>query len=400
MIARQSSRSCGPDRDVLRGAFALNRASAAGLVAWLVWLLLTPVVLAGEPNDAFASRAPAARRAALERFGGNEQSEAAVKRALQWIVDHQLPDGGWCFDHRVGPVVNGRARTSDHPGSKTQARNAATAMALLPLLGAGHTHKQGDHQQAVQAGLEYLGKHQKPDGSWHETQGMMYSHGLAAIAFCEAYGMTHDAVLMPGAQASLNFLSYAQDPEGGGWRYMPRQPGDTSVTGWQVAALKIGQAAGLQVPLTTFQKASKFLDSVEKDGAYYGYTGPGQGPATTAVGVLCRMHLGRTRDAEATKEGIQFLTGLGPSSGAGANLYYDYYATQVLRQYGGEPWEKWNAAMRDFLVSTQAAEGPAAGSWYFAGGHGAESGGRLYNTSLATLILEVYYRHPPIYAEP
>jgi len=40
----------------------------------------------------------------------------------------------------------------------------------------------------------------------------MYSHGLAAIAFCEAYGMTHDAVLMPGAQASLNFLSYAQDP--------------------------------------------------------------------------------------------------------------------------------------------------------------------------------------------
>jgi len=37
----------------------------------------------------------------------------------------------------------------------------------------------------------------------------------------------------------------------------------------------------------------------------------------------------------------------------------------------------------------------------FGGGdHGAEKGGRLYCTSLATLILEVYYRHPLIYSEP
>ena len=31
------------------------------------------------------------------------------------------------------------------------------------------------------------------------------------------------------------------------------------------------------------------------------------------------------------------------------------------------------------------------------GGHGAEAAGRLYCTSLATMILEVYYRHLPIY---
>ncbi len=212
--------------------------------------------------------------------------------------------------------------------------------------------------------------------------------------------MTHDAALLPKAQASINFLSYAQDPVGGGWRYVPRQRGDTSVTGWQVAALKTGHMAALHVNPTAILGTSKFLDSVEKNRAYYGYTGPGQEPATTAVGMLCRMHLGRARDAEATKKGIQFLTKLGPSTGAVANLYYDYYATQVLRQYGGGLWEKWNAALRDFLVSTQVAEGAAAGSWHFAGGHGADAGGRLYNTSLATLILEVYYRHPPIYAEP
>ena len=31
--------------------------------------------------------------------------------------------------------------------------------------------------------------------------------------------------------------------------------------------------------------------------------------------------------------------------------------------------------------------------------HGPEAAGRLYSTSLATMILEVYYRHLPIYGQ-
>lgn len=358
------------------------------------------VPAADAPPRALGSRDAAQRQRLLARYGGNEHSEAAVRRALQWIVDHQLPDGGWSFDHRLGPVVNGRARTSDHPGGLTLARSASTAMALLPLLGAGHTHQQGDYQAAVRAGLDYLIGRQKPDGSWHEPSGTMYSHGLAAIALCEAYGMTRDAALQPSAQGSLNFASYAQDPQGGGWRYSPRQPGDTSVTGWQFAALKSGQAAALSVPPETLARVDKFLGSVEKDRAFYGYTTAGQGPATTAIGILCRMHQGRKRDVEAMQKGVQFLATYGPSTGAAANLYYDFYATQVMWQYGGEPWQKWNVVLRDFLVNSQATDGPEAGSWYCRGGHGADQGGRLYCTSLAALILQVYYRHPPIYASP
>jgi len=33
------------------------------------------------------------------------------------------------------------------------------------------------------------------------------------------------------------------------------------------------------------------------------------------------------------------------------------------------------------------------------GDHGSERGGRLYCTSMATMILEVYYRHMPIYGK-
>jgi hypothetical protein len=385
---RESSR-WGTGRSI-RGAWEAKPESGVVQAAY--------IAVSDELPSAFAGRHPSARRALLERNGGNEQSEAAVKRALDWIVDHQLPDGSWCFDHCTGPVVNGRERTSNHPGELRDARNAATAMALLPLLGAGHTHQHGEYQPAVQAGLNYLIGRQKPDGGWNEPSGSMYSHGLAAIAVCEAYGMTHDGELTPRAQAAVNFLLHGQDPVGGGWRYQPRQPGDTSVTGWQLAALKSGQTASLQVAPTTLAGASKFLDSVEKDGAYYGYTTPGQGPATTAIGMLCRMQLGRKQNADGMRKGVQFLSTFGPSTGSVANLYYDYYATQVLWRYGGEPWEKWNVVMRDFLIKTQAADDPARGSWFFNGGPGAAVGGRLYNTSLATLILEVYYRHGPIYA--
>jgi hypothetical protein len=237
--------------------------------------------------------------------------------------------------------------------------------------------------------------HMKRDGSMHEGGGRMYSHGLAAIAVCEAYAMTHDKALMAPAQASLNFIAYAQDPVGGGWRYSPRQPGDTSVVGWQLMALKSGHMAYLQVHANTIRGVIKFLDSVQAgSGAYYGYTTPAKRETTTAVGLLCRMYLGWSQDNQALKNGVEYLSARGPDK---ANMYYNYYATQVMRQYGGEHWDKWNARMRDFLVDKQDKQGPAKGSWYFSGGHGAERGGRIYNTSLATMILEVYYRHMPIY---
>ena len=35
------------------------------------------------------------------------------------------------------------------------------------------------------------------------------------------------------------------------------------------------------------------------------------------------------------------------------NVYYWYYATQVLHNYGGRPWDTWNRALRKLLVSTQ-----------------------------------------------
>jgi hypothetical protein len=347
------------------------------------------------------SRSAASKSEMLERFGGSAASEKAVALALKWISDHQASNGGWTFAH--SEICRGKC---DGGGDLAAATNAATAMALLPFLGAGQTHMEGQYKETVHKGLAYLIQKMKvtsgplPEGSWHEPGGRMYSHGLAAITVCEAYAMTRDPDLLQPAQLSLNYLIASQDPRGGGWRYEPGQRGDTSVVGWCVMALKSGRMGNLVVPEATFINASSFLDSVStNDGAYYGYDKPtsklGGRQATIAVGLLCRMYMGWPKEHPGMQEGVEYLNKIGPNKN---DLYYSYYGTQVMRHYGGPAWEKWNGKLRDQLIAAQVSQGHAAGSWTASGGH-SEKGGRLYATSLATMILEVYYRHLPLYSE-
>ena len=77
------------------------------------------------------------------------------------------------------------------------------------------------------------------------------------------------------------------------------------------------------------------------------------------------------------------------------DFYYNYYAAQVLRQYGGVEWDKFNVEMRDHLVATQAQEGGAKGSWYVKGGHTSNAGRLLYHV-LRNDDAGGHYRHMPL----
>jgi len=390
--------------------------------------------------------------------GATEASEDAVELALAWIVSHQRKNGSWSFNHREGVHLCERCRCGQ-PGNHIGAINGATAMGLLPLLGAGHSHLLGQYREQVSRGLQFLIYRQGPDGSFMD-QGNMYSHGLVTLALCEALAMTRlqytsSAMTSPrdelpssapdstpefqddiasdpfssfgqagneqqhrvgvestiefdeleaAAQRAIWFIERAQHA-GGGWRYRPGQRGDTSVVGWQMMALKSGYLAELSLHPDTLTKAVSFLDAAAEDriGSCYGYlrgNGAAQVPMHQSIGATTPIGLlcRMYTGWEHDREGITVgVERLERWARPKQGLYYYYYATQVMHHYGGIPWQKWNHWMRDYLVKKQSRQGSEAGSWILDGPH--DTAGRLYCTSMAAMTLEIYYRYVPIYSE-
>ncbi len=351
-------------------------------------------------RKSFDARHGEMRSQRLKEHGGTPESERAVEEGLNWLVRHQNSDGSWSFDHRCEHCDD----TCDGPGGNAVHHwtAGATALGVLCFLGAGHTHQEGNYQFVVRSALRYLinqrggartgGDYTK--GGLHQG---MYIQGFVGIALAEAYAMTHDAFLRPPAVAALDFIADAQHNRGG-WRYRPNELGDTSVVGWQVMAITSGRVADLGSWQRECDLTMKYLDQMQSHGgSRYGYMNPRSAkPSTTAIGLLCRMYLGWD-NRQALFDGVDYLSTTGPDP---HNMYYNYYATQVLHHWGGNRWEKWNTEMRDQLISTQATTGHSQGSWspnICRWAKGSSGGGRHYATCLGILTLEVYYRHLPLY---
>ncbi len=118
----------------------------------------------------------------------------------------------------------------------------------------------------------------------------------------------------------------------------------------------------------------------------------------TAVGLLCRNYLGTKKGDPGLRMGVEWLASQGPSPG---DMYFNYYSSMVMYQNDGPKgplWDGWNRVMRDQLINTQVKNGKDRGSWHFSGNHG-DDGGRLYNTALSAMTLEVYYRYMPVYQQ-
>lgn len=366
--------------------------------------------LMGSKGGGLDGRRAANRRRLALGGGGNAASESAVELGLQWLAAHQWPDGGWRFNLEANPNCEGACHDSGFVESTT----APTGLALLCFLGAGYTQNEGPYQEVVSNGLYYLIDRmivtseggdlrdltmldQLGEGSpGIRKSGDMYSHGIATLALCEAYALSHDDNLAQPAQQAVDFIVHAQH-ERGGWRYEPKQPGDTTVTGWQVTALKSALLADLHVPREVWYRAAEFFDGVQDDrGATYGYQAPSTNRrGTSVVGLFCRMMLGWPKDYAPLRRGMVRIAEENPLNN---NMYFNYYATQTLHHIGGSGWKRWNLRMRDHLVETQERQGHERGSWYFKEAW-SDRGGRLYTTALSILTLEVYYRYLPMYHE-
>jgi len=361
------------------------------------------------------------KKAAMARYGG-KGTLTAVDHGLEWLKRHQCPDGGWGPRDYADQCTNANSKCKlgvSTVGSmvNSSAKTGLTGLAVLCFLGAGYTHKSGKYKRVVRKALDFILADQQPDGSFSNVGwGPGYTYGIGTLALAEAYGMTKDKKLKKPLEKAVEFLMGRQHP-GRAWGYEMYGTGnDTSVSAFALMALKDAKLCGVKAD---YKKAFDGLKAHYKEvcgGEHKGlgsYRNPvGSRPhSNTGIVLMCRQFMGQKRSHPAVKEGAAYLVNEGvrwKTDGKmpeDEGIYYIYYASLGMFQYGGKEWKKWNKEMKPALVKSQIKGGCANGSWPCANGQEIPGyaqkfdgyGGKVYTTALAILTLEVYYRYSPLF---
>ncbi len=350
------------------------------------------------PDSPYAQRSVEQRKPLIEKLGGTKESEAAVGRALAYLARFQEPDGRWTYVADDAPAGH-RARAPHDM--------AYTSLALLAFLAQDHApNKTGPYREVVERGVAFLLRNQDVNGDLRgpadmrgpgSAHGNLYDQGIATLAMAEAALMTHDQRYTDAAFAGARFILSCQNPETGGWRYAPREPGDTSVFGWEIMALHSAEMLGFEIPDANRKRILKYIDyaTMGKHGMLASYLPSGNPTAPmTAEMAFCRMILGQHLSDVQVKEATDFL-GQEPPDLSRPDMYYWYYASLSMMQMQSRSWKVWNAYTRDGLVRMQQRGGPSDGAWRISMKR-AERAGNIFTTAIGALTLEVYYRYGPL----
>jgi hypothetical protein len=307
-----------------------------------------------------------------------------------------------------------------------------TSLALLAFLGAGYTHLSKEEfiqenwkvpcvsGDVVKRALKFLMDHQDGEGCVGERRTKyVYHHALAALALCEAYGMTGSDQLKKQSQKAVDFLVAAQNP-GKGWRYSSRSgDNDTSVTGWAMMVLKSAELSGLAVPKSAREGGLAWLDEVTDEFGRTGYTVKGTGKVfvpgkneafdhhETMAAIRRVAQLSCAGKRMGLSQASALLTRDLPDwSPNKIDAYYWYWGSMALFLTDGpdgKHWKLWNQALHKALLNHQrrASEGCLAGSWDPDVDRWGFEGGRVYTTAINALSLETVYRAShPVQREP
>lgn len=323
-----------------------------------------------------------------EIFGG-QGTENAIRAALHWLAVAQQPDGRW-----TSPVFHAE-------GGEWSYQVGVTGLALLAYLGEGHTGRGGEFSMTVRRGLDFLLAEQRTSGLLGPERGnYMYNHGIAALALQEAALMTKDEQLQTAAAAAVALILKAQTDEGG-WGYALKSvDNDTSVSGWQIATLRLAKLGGNQGVIPALVAAHhRIRMSTDSDGRV-GYRGKLQFPngylALTAVGMFAHQMSSHTPDPTLLSRQAEILLERSPIAGTdgGAypqnDLYFAFFGSLAMHQQGGEAWTRWWGPLKERLLQAQGPDG----AWPAAFDRWTVYGGAVYTTALSTLILETPVRYP------
>ncbi len=373
----------------------------------------------------FKNRRGESRKAAVREHGGDSGSENAVNLGLAWLASVQSSDGSW--DPTGGQGTRFESGMSDNWGGDM--RPPLSALCILPFLAAGHTPKEGDYCETVERALNYLLRNQQSSGCYaasHHSQ-QMYTHTVATLVMCEAYGLTGNDDYRRSAERAVRYLERTQNVKGG-WTYQVAITGtrgsqrtDLSICGWGVMALKSARAVGISVSATSWNSLTKLYDemSLETGETYYADEYPyayRKGIGMAGVGLTARSILDAEKFAakntaarkllgQHVPDWDNFLNQSNGSANPNFDTFYGWYNGTLglfLSTDGAGPeWEKWNEGLKSSLLNHQELEVKQhRGSWDPVDSWIGPVAGRLYSTACSILCLEVYYRYANVRLTP
>lgn len=347
-----------------------------------------------------ADRCSAANRTSrMRKSGGRVSSERAVTDALAWLSIQQNADGS--FGEKF-PV-------------------AMTGLTVLAFLGHCETPDSPLYGDVVRKAIAYLisrsGKLSNGlTGSAQGGGGTSYEHGISTYALGEAYIMTGNPDYREPFLKGVQRIIKGQNKDGG-WVYAMNGgtgESDTSVSGWQIQALKSAYLANLEEIVPEVEAAlDKAMENMKRvyseETRTFGYHNSSKGGANlTGVGVFA-MSMWKHRKSKEVKGGIEKI--LEPTENKNIkemryenmNMYAMYYNVQAMFTVGGKEWRNFNDWFQKPLSEAQNKDG----SWPVNNAGGGHGGGEpkapdeakdfaIYRTAMCTMMLEVYYRYLPV----
>ena len=203
---------------------------------------------------------------ALDR-AGEPQHQAAIDRAVTWIVGMQSKNGGWgAFDADNEHYHLNAIPFADHGALLDPPTEDVSARCVSFLLQIGR--KRDD--PVVSRGLDYLRRTQQSDGSWFGRWGTNYIYGTwSVLCAFNAAGIGSEDPVVAKAIAWLK----ARQRTDGGWgedgasyweaRRSEVQESTPSQTAWALLGL---MAAG-EVESDSVRRGIDYLKHAERDGA-------------------------------------------------------------------------------------------------------------------------------------
>ena len=319
---------------------------------------------------------PKKRLARLRSSGGKEMTETAIIRGLDWLKANQDPEGSW--------------------GDKD--KDAMTGMALLAFLGHCELQDSPSYGLTVQKAIKYLTTTPSGKPVLFGNTGI-YSHPIRTYALCEAFTMTKIKKLEEFVKKAVLQIIKSQKDDGG-WSYgydkANTASSNLSFTAWNMQALKAASLTGISFEDLgeTMDEAIVYVKKCQTSDGKFALSIGGEGDASlTGAGVLC-LQIWKNAKSKEAKKGLELMVTSQAKEWKQVNVQQWYYDTQACFQATGVSggsgyWRAWNKDFQKIVGKAQLADG----QWP----HGQQYHGEtaIFNTTMAILMLEVYYRNMP-----